>query len=152
MHMAQLMPLPLTVSCSCKIQIGFTILVPAHPGSPRQHTYTHLTALFSFGPRHRAVKWVNVCECVCNRSPHRIARPMSAAARPMSALDRRATPNIYQQMTDSSKRITKVSLFFHRCFTLKNAIDVIWPTHGGTTCKQTQSHRYVYNSKMAARK
>jgi len=32
--MAQLMPLPLTVSCSSKIQIGFTFLVPAHPDSP----------------------------------------------------------------------------------------------------------------------
>jgi len=31
--MAQLMPLPLTVSCFSKIQIGFTFLVPAHPGS-----------------------------------------------------------------------------------------------------------------------
>jgi len=34
MHMAQLMPLPLTVSCFSKIQIGFTCLVPAHLGSP----------------------------------------------------------------------------------------------------------------------
>ena len=34
LHMAQLMPLPLTVSCCSKIQIGFTFLVPAHPGSP----------------------------------------------------------------------------------------------------------------------
>jgi len=34
LHMAQLMPLPLTVSCSNKIQIGFTFLVPAYPGSP----------------------------------------------------------------------------------------------------------------------
>ena len=32
LHMAQLMPL--TVSCFSKIQIGFTFLVPAHPGSP----------------------------------------------------------------------------------------------------------------------
>jgi len=32
MHMAQLMLLPLTVSCFSKIQIGFTFLVPAHPG------------------------------------------------------------------------------------------------------------------------
>ena len=30
------MPLPLTVSCFGKIQIGFTFLVPAHPGSPGQ--------------------------------------------------------------------------------------------------------------------
>ena len=34
LHMAQLMPLPLTVSCFSKIQIGFTFLVPAHPGGP----------------------------------------------------------------------------------------------------------------------
>jgi len=45
LHMAQLMPLPLTVSCYSKIQIGFTFLVPAHPGSPRK----------------RAVKRVSVC-------------------------------------------------------------------------------------------
>jgi len=32
LHMAQLMPLPLTVSCFSKMQIGFTFLVPAHPG------------------------------------------------------------------------------------------------------------------------
>ena len=30
LHMAQLMPLPLTVSCFSKIQIGFAFLVPAH--------------------------------------------------------------------------------------------------------------------------
>ena len=36
LHMAQLMPLPHTVSCFSKIQIGFTFLVPAHPGSPGQ--------------------------------------------------------------------------------------------------------------------
>jgi len=45
---AQLMPLPLTVSCFSKIQIGFTFLVPVHPGSPG----------------NRAVKWVCVCACV----------------------------------------------------------------------------------------
>jgi len=45
LHMVQLKPLPLTVSCFSKIQIGFTFLVPAHPGSPGQ----------------RAVKRVCVC-------------------------------------------------------------------------------------------
>ena len=34
LHMAQLMPLPLTISCFSKIQIDFTFLVPAHPDSP----------------------------------------------------------------------------------------------------------------------
>ena len=36
LHMVQLMPLPLTVSCFSKIQFGFTFLVLAHPGSPGQ--------------------------------------------------------------------------------------------------------------------
>jgi len=36
LHMAQLMPLPLSVSCFSKIQTGFTFLIPAHPGSPGQ--------------------------------------------------------------------------------------------------------------------
>ena len=36
LHMAQLMPLPLTVCCFSKIQIDFTFLVPAHLGSPGQ--------------------------------------------------------------------------------------------------------------------
>ena len=34
LHMAQLMQLPLTVSCFSKIHIGFTFLVPIHLGSP----------------------------------------------------------------------------------------------------------------------
>ena len=35
-HIAQLMPLPLTVSCFSKVQISFTFLVLAHPDSPGQ--------------------------------------------------------------------------------------------------------------------
>ena len=42
LHIAQLMPLPLTVSCFTKIQIGFTFLVPTQLGT---HTHTRLTAL-----------------------------------------------------------------------------------------------------------
>ena len=49
LHMVQLMPLPFTVSCFSKIQIGFTFLVLAHLGSPGK----------------RAVKRVCVCVCVC---------------------------------------------------------------------------------------
>ena len=36
LHVAQLMPLPLTVSCFTRIQIGLTFLVPAHLGSPQK--------------------------------------------------------------------------------------------------------------------
>jgi len=56
LHMTQLMPLPLTVSCFSKIQIGFTFLVLAQPGSPGQ----------------RAIKWVCVCVCVCVRACVRV--------------------------------------------------------------------------------
>jgi len=34
LHVAQLMPLPLTVSCSSKIQVDFAFLVPVHLDSP----------------------------------------------------------------------------------------------------------------------
>jgi len=34
LHTAQLMPLPLTLTCFSKIQTGFAFLVPAHPGIP----------------------------------------------------------------------------------------------------------------------
>ena len=36
LHTAQLMPLLVTVSCFSKIQLGFTFLVPAYPGSTGQ--------------------------------------------------------------------------------------------------------------------
>ena len=47
LYMAQLMPLPHTVSCFTKIEIGFTFLVVAHPGSPGKK------------------RPLNVCMCVC---------------------------------------------------------------------------------------
>ena len=46
LHIAQLMPLPLTVSCFSKIQVGFTFLIAAYAGSPGK------------GP-------LSVCVCVC---------------------------------------------------------------------------------------
>jgi len=51
LHIAQLMPLPLTVSCSSKIQIGFTFLIPAYLGSPGK----------------MAVKRVCVCVLFCQK-------------------------------------------------------------------------------------
>ena len=51
--MAQQVPLPLTVSCFSKIQIGFTFLVPAHPGSPRQRAVERACVwLLATPPRH----------------------------------------------------------------------------------------------------
>jgi len=48
--MAQLIPLPLTVSCSSKIQIGFTFLVPAHLGSPGQRAVKRVCVLAAANP------------------------------------------------------------------------------------------------------
>jgi len=48
LHMAQLMPLPLTVSCSSKIQIGFTFLVLAYPGCPGKEAIKWLLLLLSY--------------------------------------------------------------------------------------------------------
>jgi len=48
--MAQLMPLPLTVSCSSKIQIGFTFLVPAYPGCPGKEAIKWLFSKDSMPP------------------------------------------------------------------------------------------------------
>jgi len=47
LHMTQLMTMPLTVSCFSKIQIGFTFLVPAHPGSPGQKAIKRVSYLCS---------------------------------------------------------------------------------------------------------
>ena len=47
--MAQLMPLPLTVSCFSKIQIGFAFLVPAHPGSPGQRAVKQVCVCMVYG-------------------------------------------------------------------------------------------------------
>ena len=79
LHMAQLMPLPLTVFCFSKIQTGFTFLVPADPGSSGQ----------------MAVKRVCVCVCVmdCRWRPvtttlqwrhSMLLTPWSASTRPAS--------------------------------------------------------------------
>jgi len=80
--MAQLMPLPLTVSCFSKIQIGFTFLVPAHPGSPGQRavkcvcSYTldalYIVNIIIFGEKNLYVSmfylnsYSTACQCEAN--------------------------------------------------------------------------------------
>jgi len=61
LHMAQLVPLPLTVTCFSKIQIGFTFLVPAHLGSLGQRAP------------------LNVCVCVCISSSCARCAPVVAS-------------------------------------------------------------------------
>jgi len=63
LHMARLMPL--TVSCISKIQIGFTFLAPAYPGSPEQRAVKQLCVCVliptkitnvAVGNRHRGTR------------------------------------------------------------------------------------------------
>jgi len=53
LHTALLMPLPLTVSCFGKVQIGFTFLVLVHPGSPRKRAIKRVCVC--------VLKLVNIC-------------------------------------------------------------------------------------------
>jgi len=56
LHTAQLMPLLLTVSCFSKTQIGFTFLVPAHPGCPGKWAVKRVCVCVLFN------KEMNICE------------------------------------------------------------------------------------------
>ena len=72
LHMAQLMPLPLTVSCVSKIQIGFTFLVPAHLGSPGHRAVKRVSVYALFlGFLHLLTKilfWKHFGSNSCNRT------------------------------------------------------------------------------------
>jgi len=67
-----LMPLPLTVSCFSKIEIGFSFLVPAHLG----------------GPGKIAVKRVCVCQTSCLRIYHTELRQLFRVGRTIAIDDR----------------------------------------------------------------
>jgi len=59
LHMAQLMPLLLTIFFFSKIQIGFTFLVPVHLCSPRKRAVNRVCV------RVHVCVCVSVCNCVC---------------------------------------------------------------------------------------
>jgi len=65
LHMAQLMPLPLIVTCFSKIQIGSTFLVAAQPGSPGQRTV-----------KRACVCCVYTFSCITSKTQHRCRVPI----------------------------------------------------------------------------
>jgi len=77
LHMSQLMPLPLTVFCFSKIQIGFTFLVPADPGSPGK----------------KAVKWV------CVLYGCRAGEPLSPGAIATFSVDHKSGRELRQYLS-----------------------------------------------------
>ena len=66
-NMAQLMPLPLAVSCLSKIQIGFTFLVPAHPSSPGQRAVKRGVCVCSINNAINAAGTHVLIDAVCKR-------------------------------------------------------------------------------------
>ena len=90
------MPLPLTVSCFSKIQIGFFFLVPAHLGSPGQ----------------RAVKRVCVCVCLyipvkCYDITHTFNGPFSGTTQ-VSRYQKGKTNLDFTEASDSESALTSV--------------------------------------------
>jgi len=75
LHMVQLMPLPLTVSCFSKIQFGFTFLVPAHPGSPGKRAVKRVFVVGSFYTRNEALVVVNLITAASCNQPLSVERP-----------------------------------------------------------------------------
>ena len=60
MHMVQLMPLPLTVSCFTKIHIGFTFLVPADLGSPGKGPLNGCVSAIMEARQNNAVQYTHI--------------------------------------------------------------------------------------------
>jgi len=90
LHMAQLMPLSLTVSCSSKIQIGFTFLVPAYPGCPGKEAVKWLCSVLYVS--WTLVDWLLVC-IVRHRprlSPSPVSNVTTLSCTSVPARDRRA--------------------------------------------------------------
>jgi len=69
LYIAQLMPLPLTVSCFSKIQIGFAFLVPAHPGSPGKRVVKRVCVCVYRSANFKTVQKVMQEFCRANYQP-----------------------------------------------------------------------------------
>ena len=69
LHMFQLMPLPLTVSCFSKIQIGFAFLVPADLGGPGERAVKRVFVfMYTAGSSSFASLFLQKLEMLLSRS------------------------------------------------------------------------------------
>ena len=115
LHMAQLMPLPLTVSCFSKIQIGFTSLVLAHPGSPGQRAVKRVCVMSDGRSR---MQYDGVTDRDRRRKPMPRRRSVDRCRRPAvwrpgrpRSSNRRYRPYIqrYKQHMGGSRGVTRVT-------------------------------------------
>jgi len=129
LHMAQLMPLPLTVSCFSKIQIGFTFLILAYLGSPGKRAVKRV-CVFSF-QRQPTMYWRDTvlftfaAERPCSNrsiSPVRRAHSSKSAAvasgdQVMGRTDRETDPRQFHRSSSayyasSVNKVTRISSDF----------------------------------------
>jgi len=108
LHMAQLMPLPLTVSWFSKIQIGFTFLVPAYPGSPGQRAVKRVCVFFLlvFYLFFSIIK-LNICQLTCSS-----VQKMQSYPGNYTVSQKNKTPN-------SCPLLHQISTDFQNSFTIK---------------------------------
>jgi len=79
LRMAQLMPLPLTVSCFSKIQIGFNFLVPAHQVVLEKWPLNGCVCEISLEQQQlETLYFVHEFACVCSECPKRFCRAYSS--------------------------------------------------------------------------
>ena len=76
-------PLPLTVSCFSKIQIGFTFLVPAHPDSPGKKAVKRacVCVCYHVAKNEKNCPFVGPPFCGAPVRPNMLNMPKSAAGR-----------------------------------------------------------------------
>ena len=120
LHMAQVTPLPLTVSCFNKIQIGFTFLVLADPGSPRK----------------RAVKRVCVCEYARKYTIHEKSLSGKLTGRTLSPCRRPST----------GRKVSNTWPYLALSSTCKPAIKHLF----NTTIQQSANHNDYYTRKQTS--
>ena len=100
MHMAQLMPLPLTISCFSKIQIGFAFLVLAHPGSPGQRAVKRVCVYYYVLSYIADQYWLTSVRSASSRFHSAIRRHQFASVRwADSRLTRLVPPNLELALT-----------------------------------------------------
>ena len=123
LHMAQLMPL--TVSCFSKIQIGFTFLVPADPGSPGKRAVKQVCVLLFWRRADVGTSDIKQSKCCKNQSYDFIqfrvryadgwtALPSVVVCRPCCHSDQAPVvrPSMSWSLPEGSSACLRISAFF----------------------------------------
>ena len=118
LHIAQLMPLPLTVSWFSKTQTDFTFLVPADPGSPRKIAMFSLCWVLAAHPKGTSSKsrqgqvFVNRCRCGVQQakkvSIEGVKRPRGRPPLPETLKRRMQEERLSQSAAETAKQPSNV--------------------------------------------